>query len=189
VLQYLQKFYIKSTWKDKDPFWGCTTAKVDSGNWDKQLVKATDKTFVACDNALIAMERFQNDGVSKLDRDLKKKQKRLELTAASAVAAKEAKLAALEQSVAQDQEKATAAQEEAAKAAAEITSFESKIKPFFVVSGSREEAEVLKNLVDVIWVRDGHSISQSNASIFAARLVPDGKYIKFIHVCGVEISY
>ena len=84
VLQYLQKFYIKSNWKDKDPFWRCTAAEVDSGNWDKQLVKATDKTFVACENALIAMEQFQYDGLSKLDRDLKKKQKRLELTAASA---------------------------------------------------------------------------------------------------------
>lgn len=189
ILKYIQPFYTQSKWNAKDEFWACMTSEIDSGVWDKQLVKSTDKTFVACDFALVALERFASqDGTSKLFKELKKKEKRLKLSAEKSLAAKEAKIAALEQSVAQDQEQEAASKIQIAAISTEITSLTSKLKPFFVSSGSKEEETLLKQQADVIWIRDGHCITQNNVASFAARLADNGICHKLVCVMCVEIS-
>ncbi len=189
VLKYLQPFYTKSAWPEKDQFWSSIVAELDTGVWDKQLTKATDKTFNACDNALVAIERFASaDGVSKLAKELKKKEKRQADAAQKVIVAKEAKLAALEQAANADKEKEAAQKEAEALDAAAITATVSNLQPFFVVAGSTEETTLLEDRVNVIWIRDGHYITQQNVAFFASKLVTNGKYkicIVFLHV---EIS-
>lgn len=124
---------------------------------------------------MVAVERLQStDGVSKLAKEIVKHTICEKRSEAQTLLSKEAKLAALEASISNSQEQDVANKAEAAIAAIEISAIAAKMKPFFVVSGSKEEDAILANQVDVIWVRDGHSISKNNALMFAARLGPTG---------------